>query len=69
MKPTGLALILLRLLLLFQADATGYLDLIEVTSAAAIVTVAEAMTANVNNLCRKYCRNLLYVWCNRRSRK
>lgn len=38
------------LLLLLQADAAGYLDLIGVTSAAANVTVAESTTANLNML-------------------
>ena len=38
------------LLLLLQADAAGYIDLLGVTSAAANVTVAEATTANLNML-------------------
>lgn len=38
------------LLLLLQADAAGYIDLLGVTSAAANVTVAESTTANLNML-------------------
>ena len=38
------------LLLLLQADAAGYIDLLGVTSAAANVTVAESATANLNML-------------------